>query len=155
MGDPRYAQGCRSQPAQPDGSQEKRRADVCRGHHPRPRPLHHQPARGRAPGPRVARLRRRRRRHAHPQLQGALLSRPPSSRWYRIAAILIFLAGLVDFSLYVAKRLDHLVGSLIEVTVPSAFELTFTEPGPYTIFMEWGQTTAKLNVRLVSKKTGA
>ena len=55
------------------------------------------------------------------------------------------------------NNLDRLVGSLIQVTVPSSVELTFTETGAYTIFMEAEeeQPTAKLNVRLISKKTGA
>ena len=85
------------------------------------------------------------------------MNRPPSSRWYWIAALLIFLAGLADFTAYVVKSLDTLAGSLAQVAVPSAVDLTFTETGTYTIFMEWGpeQPTAKLNVGLSSKATGA
>lgn len=88
------------------------------------------------------------------------MNKPPASRWYWIAALLIFLAGLVDCAVFVTKNLNNLVGSLIQVTVPSSVELTFTRTGPYTIFMEEmeadeKQPTAKLNVRLVSKKTGA
>jgi uncharacterized membrane protein YjgN (DUF898 family) len=60
----------------------------------------------------------------------------------------------------VTKNLDNLFGSLIQVTVPSSVELTFTRTGTYTIFMEAmeadeKQPAAKLNVRLVSQKTGA
>ena len=85
------------------------------------------------------------------------MNRPPSSRWYWIAALLIFLAGLADFTAYVVKSLDTLAGSLIQVTVPGSVELTFTETGAYTIFMETaeGEPPAKLNVRLFSQKTGA
>lgn len=56
-----------------------------------------------------------------------------------------------------AKNLDHLMGSLIPVTVPSSVELTFAKTGTYTIFMEAAEEdpTAKLNVRLFSKTTGA
>ena len=55
------------------------------------------------------------------------------------------------------KNLDNLFGSLIQVTVPGTVELTFTKTGTYTIFMEADeqQPTAKLNMRLVSQKTGA
>ena len=47
--------------------------------------------------------------------------------------------------------------SLIPVTVPSSVELTFAKTGTYTIFMEAAEEepTAKLNVRLFSKTTGA
>jgi uncharacterized membrane protein YjgN (DUF898 family) len=57
----------------------------------------------------------------------------------------------------VARSLDNLMGSLTEVTAPGTVELTFTETGTYTIFMELGeeQPAAKLNVRLFSKATGA
>jgi uncharacterized membrane protein YjgN (DUF898 family) len=85
------------------------------------------------------------------------LNRPPSSRWHWIAALLIVLLGLADFTAYVVRSLDTLVGSLILVTVPGSVELTFTETGAYTIFMETaeGEPAAKLNVRLFSHKTGA
>ena len=85
------------------------------------------------------------------------MNRPPSSRWYWIAALLIVLLGLADFTAYVVRSLDTLVGSLIQVTVPGSVELTFTETGAYTMFMETaeGEPAAKLNVRLFSKKTGA
>ena len=85
------------------------------------------------------------------------MNRPPASRWYWIAALLISLAGLADCAVFVTKNLDNLVGSLIQMTVPGTVELTFTKTGPYTIFMEADeqQPTAKLNVRLVSPKTGA
>lgn len=85
------------------------------------------------------------------------MNKPPSNRWYWIAALLIFLAGLADCAVFVTKNLDNLFGSLIQVTVPGTVELTFTEVGSYTIFMEADeqQPTAKLNVRLVSQKTGA
>ncbi len=55
------------------------------------------------------------------------------------------------------KGLDHLVDSLIPVAVPSAVELSLSETGTYTVFMEAGpeQPTAKLNVGLFSKTTGA
>ena len=59
--------------------------------------------------------------------------------------------------MYVARSLDNLFGSLIQVTAPGSVDLTFAETGPYTIFMDVGEepATAKPNVRLVSKKTGA
>ena|GEM_PF-483497 len=55
------------------------------------------------------------------------------------------------------KSLDNMMDSLTEVAVPGTVELTFTKTGTYTIFMEADeqQPTAKLNVRLVSPKTGA
>lgn len=55
------------------------------------------------------------------------------------------------------KSLDTMMGSLTEVAAPGTVELTFTETGIYTIFLEAAEEepTAKLNVRLVSKKTGA
>lgn len=64
---------------------------------------------------------------------------------------------MTDFIIYAAQSLDHLVGSLIPVTVPGSVELTFTETGTYTVFMELEEArpAAKLNVRLISKKTGA
>ncbi len=47
--------------------------------------------------------------------------------------------------------------SLTEVAAPGTVELTFTETGAYTIFMEMGeeQPEAKLTVRLFSRTTGA
>ncbi len=50
-----------------------------------------------------------------------------------------------------------MMDSLTEVAAPGTVELTFTETGTYTIFMEAAEEepTVKLNVRLFSKTTGA
>lgn len=50
-----------------------------------------------------------------------------------------------------------MMDSLAEVAAPGTVELTFTEAGSYTIFMEMGeeQPEAKLTVRLFSRTTGA
>lgn len=58
--------------------------------------------------------------------------------------------------MYLIKSLDHLFGSLIQVTVPGSVELMLTETGTYTVFMdaEEEDPTTKLTVRLFSKATG-
>ncbi|TAL09312.1 MAG: DUF898 domain-containing protein [Nitrospirae bacterium] len=157
MGHRRHPADAGPRPPQPARSEEKRRADVCGDHRPRPWALRHQPARGRAPRPRLDRLRRRKRADPRAELPGAFLSRQQASRWYWVAALLILLAGLADFAVYVVKSLDNLVDSLAEVTAPGTVELTFTETGAYTVFMEMeeAQPAAKLNVRLFSRTTGA
>ncbi len=74
-----------------------------------------------------------------------------------IAAILIALVGVADCAVYVVNNLDDLMSSLTEVTVPDSVELTFTETGTYTIFMNAAEEepAATLTVRLFSKTTGA
>ena len=81
-----------------------------------------------------------------------------SSRWYWIVAFLIFLAGVVDFSVFLIKGLGQLSTSLIEVAVPGTYDLTLSEPGTYTVFKEIKQDeplAATISVRIISKTTGA
>jgi len=89
---------------------------------------------------------------------------PP--RWRYILAVLIFIAGQAAFIHLVISDLGGLTDSLETVVVPGSANLTFSEPGQYTIFYEYrsavggriyssDKTPPNLECRLLEKETGS
>jgi hypothetical protein len=59
------------------------------------------------------------------------------SRWYYVLAALVFVAGWVLFALFLFKSLSGMGAKLQQAVAPGETDLTFREPGNYTIFYEY------------------
>ncbi|HEY7448666.1 MAG TPA: hypothetical protein VH702_10995 [Vicinamibacterales bacterium] len=59
----------------------------------------------------------------------------PGRVWY-VMALLVLVAGAVAAGVFVYIRLDGLAHQLVQVIVPGEADLTFHEPGTYTIYFE-------------------
>jgi hypothetical protein len=88
------------------------------------------------------------------------------SRWYYGLAILLFVVGLSLFGLFLFRNLIGLASSLVQLPVPGAYDLTFSDTGKYTIFYEYESVIGNriyatrrdlsgLRCELQSKETGA
>lgn len=87
------------------------------------------------------------------------------SRWYYGLAILVFVAGLFLFVLFLIGGLGQLSNRLVQVVVPGEYDMTFSDVGKYTVFYEYqsvvrnkvystSQNISGLRCRLVSKEPG-
>ena len=63
----------------------------------------------------------------------------PGRKWYAVA-VLVFLAGMTVFAVFLFARLSELGDDFVRVTMPGQAELPL-DPGPYTIFHERGGMT--------------
>jgi hypothetical protein len=63
----------------------------------------------------------------------------PGRKWYAVA-VLIFLAGMAVFAVFLFMTLSKFADNLVRVTVPGQAELPL-DPGTYTIFHERGGMT--------------
>lgn len=63
----------------------------------------------------------------------------PGRKWYAVA-VLVFLAGMTVFALFLFARLSKLGDDFVRVTTPGQAELSL-DPGAYTIFHEQGGMT--------------
>lgn len=59
----------------------------------------------------------------------------PGRIWYAIA-LLILVAGSIAAGVFVYMRLDGLTRELVQVIVPGEADVTFNQPGTYTIYFE-------------------
>jgi hypothetical protein len=59
----------------------------------------------------------------------------PGRIWYAFA-LLVLIAGSIAAGVYVYTRLNDVARQLVQVIVPGEADLTFSEPGTYTIYFE-------------------
>jgi hypothetical protein len=59
----------------------------------------------------------------------------PGRIWY-VIALVVFVAGVAAAGVFVYLRLNNLAKELVQVIVPGEADLTFSQPGTYTIYFE-------------------
>ena len=88
------------------------------------------------------------------------------SRWYYLLSLLVIGCGVGLFFLILFKGLSSIPEKLTQMEAPGTSEMTFAEPGSYTIFYEHrsmiggrvydtGGNLSGLQCTVVSKETGA
>jgi hypothetical protein len=88
------------------------------------------------------------------------------SRWYYGLATVVFLTGVLLFTLFLFNSLSALTGGLTQLVVPTIeSDITFSEAGKYTIFYEYqtvidnklyftGESLSGMQCTLTRKATG-